>query len=118
MSRRREDQMWDSWSDKERPRFTDLANAVIEHMLETGYHVSVYWFTAFHRGPRVTIDVSKPHAIHPEWPGSTLGRIDCGPDPTEICINNFTSERLRNLDSADPAVFDHINQFFMELAGK
>lgn len=100
------------------PRFTMLANGVIEHLLERGYYLCAYWFSAHYRGPRVTIDVSAPHAIFPEFPGPTLGRVDCGPDPTELELSRVGGTDKLCLDAADPKSFDMIDDYFLTASGR
>lgn len=91
------------------PKFTLLANSIIEHLLECEYFISAYWFCANSRGPQVIVNISIKHAIFPEFPGPTIGHINCGPDPTELELFKFAENDKIRLDAADPTCFEKID---------
>lgn len=88
-----------------------LANAVIEHLLDLGYVLCAGPFEGYHRGPRVTISVSKPHPKHKDLPnGLAIGYIDVGPGATEIEVLDKNKVRLE-IDAAQPTAFSDLVSF-------
>lgn len=102
---------WSS-SDGPPPQFLyPLANAVVEHLLDLDYVLCVAPFSAYHRGPRVTIHVCRPHPKHKDLPdGFAIGYIDVGPGPTEIEVLDKNKVR-REFDAAEPTALDDLVAF-------
>ena len=104
--------MTDVWSSYEGPppRYMyPLANAVIEHLLELGYVLTAHPFSAYYRGPRVTVHVSRPHPKY-KGHGSAIGYIDVGPGPTELEVLDKNKVR-KEFDAAEPTAFNDLVSF-------
>ncbi len=104
------------------PDFGDIPNAIIEH-LRSRHHLSVYWMDGYNIEARVVMDVSLPHAIFPEYPGRSIGRITFRPDTVEWEASELydyaaPDHRKLRLDASDPTSFDLLDDFLRSLAGK
>lgn len=93
------------------PHYTTVANGIIEQLLNDGYFVSAYWSAINIEGKEVIIDVSVRHKICPEFPGSTVGWIVCGPAPTVVTITGRNSGKSLCIDAADPKSFQKLRRF-------
>ncbi len=108
----------ESWSSDKGPppAFTLLSNGVIEHLLERGYYLVVYWFDSGN-GRVVSIDISQRHAIFPEFPGPSIGRVECQVG-SPIAKLYLVGEDPQPLDLADPKSFDSIDAYFLTVSGR
>lgn len=94
------------------PAFTPVSNGIIE-LLVDHYYLSVYR-TVGHISPEsmIVIDVSRQHGIFKEFPGPSIGRIICGPEPTAVVVASSNDFDALHLDAADPDSMHRIERFF------
>ncbi len=110
---------WSS-ADNIAPAFGVVPNAIIEHICDRGYHLSVFWLDGYSVEPKLVMDVCEHHKIFPEFPGKSLGRVVYAPHTGEIEVSELydyasPDHRKMTVDIANPDCFAGLDTFLLSL---
>ncbi len=97
------------------PYYTPIANGVIEHLLEDGYFLIVFWCDDHIIGRRVIINISKKNAIFTEFPDRNVGSVIHAPWCTQLTATSVDGNRKLVLDATNPQSLQLISKFFKEI---